>query len=101
MIAPTLAPRKAGDRVKTGWWEAGRLPRANASSDAGPTALPAALFAGLEFDRESLGKLKLRLRAAKASTAPALDQAIADLLPQIAVGNAGAWFRLRPGPVQK
>ncbi len=44
-------------------------------------------------------KLKLLLRAAKASTAPALDQAIADLPPQIAAGNAGAGFRLRLSPI--
>ncbi|MHB1673420.1 MAG: hypothetical protein ACYCSP_04140 [Acidobacteriaceae bacterium] len=48
------------------------------------------------------GPVKVRLvRAAKASTAPALDQAIADLLPQIAAGNAGGWFRLRLGSIQK
>ncbi|MHB1675857.1 MAG: hypothetical protein ACYCSP_16645 [Acidobacteriaceae bacterium] len=38
VIAPTLAPRKTGDRVKTGRRDAGRLPRASASSSAGRTA---------------------------------------------------------------
>jgi transposase len=46
-------------------------------------------------------KLKQLLRAAKASTAQALDQAITDLLPQITADNADAWFRLRLGPIQK
>ena len=46
-------------------------------------------------------KLKQLLRAAKASTAQALDQAITDLLPQITADNAHASFRLRLGPIQK
>ena len=44
-------------------------------------------------------KLKQRLRAAKASSPQALDQAITDLLPQITADNADAWFRLRLGPI--
>lgn len=39
-------------------------------------------------------KLKQQLRAAKARTAPALDQAIAQLLPSIRPQDAIAWFRL-------
>jgi transposase len=39
-------------------------------------------------------KLKQQLRAAKARTATALDQAIADLLPTIRPQDATAWFRL-------
>jgi transposase len=38
-------------------------------------------------------KLKQLLRSAKARTAEALDQAIAELLPQITPENAQAWFR--------
>jgi transposase len=45
-------------------------------------------------------KLKQLLRAAKARTKEALDQAISDLLPQITEDNAQAWFRLRLGDAQ-
>lgn len=38
-------------------------------------------------------KLKLLLRTAKARTREALDQAIAELLPQITPDNAHAWFK--------
>jgi transposase len=40
-------------------------------------------------------KLKQLLRSAKARTREALDQAIAELLPQITAKDAQAWFRLR------
>jgi len=40
-------------------------------------------------------KLKQLLRAAKARSAEALHQAIADLLSKITPDNAQAWFRLR------
>ena len=39
-------------------------------------------------------KLKQMLRAAKARTKEALDQAIAEALPCITPANAQAWFRL-------
>ena len=39
-------------------------------------------------------KLKQQLRAAKARTATALDQAIAQLIPTIRPQDATAWFRL-------
>ena len=39
-------------------------------------------------------KLKQLLRAAKARTKEALDQAIAELLPQLTAEDARAWFRL-------
>ena len=39
-------------------------------------------------------KLKQLLRAAKARTKEALDQAIAQLLPQLTAEDAKAWFRL-------
>ena len=39
-------------------------------------------------------KLKQLLRAAKARTKEALDQAIAQLLPLLTVEDAKAWFRL-------
>ena len=39
-------------------------------------------------------KLKQLLRAAKARTKEALDQAIAELLPRITAEDAKAWFRL-------
>lgn len=39
-------------------------------------------------------KLKQILRQAKARTAEALDQAIAEALPEISSANAQAWFRL-------
>lgn len=39
-------------------------------------------------------KLKEGLRAAGARTAPALDQAVAALLPMISAKDANAWFRL-------
>ena len=42
-------------------------------------------------------KLKQLLRAAKARTKEALDEAITELLPQITQDNAEAWFRLRLG----
>jgi DDE superfamily endonuclease len=42
-------------------------------------------------------KLKQLLRAAKARTKEALDEAITELLPQITPDNAEAWFRLRLG----
>ena len=45
-------------------------------------------------------KLKQLLRAAKARTKEALDQAITELLPQITPDNAEAWFRLRLGTLQ-
>lgn len=56
---------------------------------------------GLNPIEKAWAKLKQLLRAAKASTAQALDQAITDLLPQITADNADAWFRLRLGPIQK
>ena len=40
-------------------------------------------------------KLKQMLRASKARSREALDQAIADLLPHITAEDAQAWFRLR------
>jgi transposase len=39
-------------------------------------------------------KLKQLLRAAKARTKEALDQAIAQLLPMLTAEDAKAWFRL-------
>ena len=39
-------------------------------------------------------KLKQLLRAAKARTKQALDQAIAELLPMLTAEDARAWFRL-------
>ena len=39
-------------------------------------------------------KLKQLLRSSKARTAPALEQAIAELLPSIRTQDAQAWFRL-------
>jgi transposase len=39
-------------------------------------------------------KLKQQLRAAKARSAQALDQSIAELLPNIPPQDATAWFRL-------
>jgi transposase len=39
-------------------------------------------------------KLKQLLRAVKARSKDALDQAITDALPSITPGNAQAWFRL-------
>jgi transposase len=45
-------------------------------------------------------KLKQLLRAAKARTKEALDEAITELLPQITPDNAEAWFRLRLGTLQ-
>jgi transposase len=38
-------------------------------------------------------KLKQLLRSAKARTSEVLDQAISELLPQITLDNAQAWFR--------
>jgi transposase len=38
-------------------------------------------------------KLKQSLRAAKARTAEALDQAVTEALKTITVDNAAAWFR--------
>ena len=45
-------------------------------------------------------KLKTLLRAAKARTKEALEQAIAELLPEITPENATAWFRHRLGRSQ-
>lgn len=45
-------------------------------------------------------KLKQLLRATKARTKEALDQAISELLPQITPDNAAAWFRLPLGVSQ-
>ncbi len=42
-------------------------------------------------------KLKTLLRATKARTREALEQAITELLPQITPDNAAAWFRKRLG----
>lgn len=42
-------------------------------------------------------KLKQLLRSAKARSAEALHNAVAQLLPQIMPHNAQAWFRLRTG----
>lgn len=47
------------------------------------------------------GKLKQLLRAAKARTREALEQAIANLLPHITPEDAQAWFRLRLGTLQQ
>jgi len=47
------------------------------------------------------GKLKQLLRAAKARTREALEQAIAELLPHITTEDAQAWFRLRFGTLQQ
>ena len=46
-------------------------------------------------------KLKRMLRAAKARTREALEQAIADLLPHITPEDAQAWFRLRTRTLQQ
>ena len=46
-------------------------------------------------------KLKQQLRAAKARTAQALDQSIAELLPTIRPQDATAWFRLPLHPLQQ
>src|SRR5271170_7453871 len=46
-------------------------------------------------------KLKQMLRASKARTRDALEQAIADLLPHITPEDAQAWFRLRSGTLQQ
>jgi transposase len=46
-------------------------------------------------------KLKQQLRAAKARTAQALDQAITDLLPTIRPQDAAAWFRLPFHPLHQ
>ncbi len=54
VIAPTLAPRKAGDRVKTGRRAAGA--RQRLQQCGGRTALPAALLARPEPHRKSLGQ---------------------------------------------
>jgi transposase len=45
-------------------------------------------------------KLKQLLRAAKARNRETLEQAIADLLPNITPEDAQAWFRLRLGTLQ-
>jgi transposase len=45
-------------------------------------------------------KLKQLLRAAKARTKEALDQAIADLFSAITAEDAEAWFRLRLGTLR-
>jgi len=42
-------------------------------------------------------KLEPLLRSAKARSKEDLEQAIADLLPQLTADNARAWFRLRFG----
>lgn len=47
------------------------------------------------------GKLKQLLRAAKARTREALEQAIAEMLPRITPEDAQAWFRLRLGTLQQ
>ena len=57
-------------------------------------ALPAPLLARPQSYRKGLGKLKQLLRAAKARTKEALDQAIAELLPLLTAEDAKAWFRL-------
>lgn len=46
-------------------------------------------------------KLKQLLRAAKARTREALDQAIAELLPLLTPEDARAWFRLPFNALQK
>jgi transposase len=46
-------------------------------------------------------KLKQLLRAAKARTKEALDQAIAELLPLLTAEDARAWFRLPFSALQK
>ena len=46
-------------------------------------------------------KLKQQLRAAKARTADALEQAIAELLPTIRPHDATAWFRLPLQPLHQ
>jgi len=48
---------------------------------------------GLNPIEKAWAKLKQLLRSAKARTAEALEQAIAELLPQITPENAQAWFR--------
>ena len=42
-------------------------------------------------------KLKLLLRSVQARTKEALEEAISELLPQLSLGNAEAWFRTRFG----
>jgi len=46
-------------------------------------------------------KLKQLLRAAKARTKEALDQAITELLPMLTADDAKAWFRLPFNALQK
>ena len=75
---------------------------ASASNSAGAELLYLPPYSpDLNPIEKAWAKLKQLLRAAKASTAQALDQAITNLLPQITADNADAWFRLRLGPIQK
>ena len=46
-------------------------------------------------------KLKSSLRSAKARTAEALEQAVAENLPKITPSDAQAWFRLRFGTLHQ
>ena len=50
---------------------------------------------------KALAKLKQLLRAAKARTKEALDQAIAQLLPLLTAEDAKAWFRLPLNALQQ
>jgi len=69
-----------------------RIERAGAGRSG--TALPAAYSPDLNPIEKAWSKLKQQLRAAKARTATALDQAIAELLPTTRPQDATAWFRV-------
>lgn len=60
----------------------------------GIVALPTALLAGPKPIEKAWAKLKQQLRAAKARTATALEQSIAELIPTLRPQHAAAWFRL-------
>ncbi len=51
----------------------------------------------LNLIEKAWSKVKVLLRATRTRTAETLNQAIAELLPQITPDNAQAWFRLRLG----
>ncbi len=56
---------------------------------AGPSCSTSALFAPFKPIEKAWAKLKQLLRAAKTRSKEALDQAISELLPQIAIGIGG------------
>ncbi len=91
-MSPATARRRGGDgRSQFAQGPGGTRKNRSSRSSA---ALPATLLADINPIEKAWAKLKQLLRADKARTKEALDQAIIQLLPLLTAEDAKAWFRL-------